>query len=257
MENPQPFDRTLLIPIGVGLFSLIGICIVLFGGRVVALRAGVEEVPTATSFKYALIGTEPAILTVTLEASEVVVEPPTSIVTSDFPTLSLQDTPTSGATNTLPAILTLPPVATTVPPSRTPTSASTAPFGAGTFDNVDSRFVYTGDWTLQSNVSGAYQSTLHVSGTLGNTIFFRFIGQELRVFFQAGTSLGTVRLNLDGINYDHDEAFGPNEWVLPTVSNGTHTVTITHQSGGSVNLDYIIIPEVPSTPTNTATSTSQ
>jgi hypothetical protein len=43
------------------------------------------------------------------------------------------------------------------------------------------------------------------------------------------------------------------EWVLPSVTNGTHSVTITHLSGGSVNLDYVIIPEVPVTPTNTST----
>jgi hypothetical protein len=117
--------------------------------------------------------------------------------------------------------------------------------------------IYNGGWTRQSGVAGAYQNTLHVSGTLGNSIFFRFIGQELRVFFQAAPSLGTIRLKLDETNYDMNEANNNTqiyEWVLPSVNNGTHSVTITHLSGGSVNLDYIIIPEVPTTPTNTATT---
>ncbi len=117
--------------------------------------------------------------------------------------------------------------------------------------------VYSGAWTTQSAVSGAHDNSLHVSGTVGNSVFFRFIGQELRVFFQAGPSLGVIRLTLDGTFYDMNESNSSTqiyEWVLPNVTNGTHTVTISHLSGGSVNLDYIIIPEVPTTPTVTPTS---
>jgi hypothetical protein len=44
------------------------------------------------------------------------------------------------------------------------------------------------------------------------------------------------------------------EWVLPASSTGTHTVTITHDSGGAVNFDAIIVPVVPVTATNTATN---
>jgi hypothetical protein len=123
---------------------------------------------------------------------------------------------------------------------------------------MDYRMVYNGAWTTQSAVSGAYQNTLHVSGTIGNSISFRFIGQELRVFFQAGPSLGTIRLTLDGSFYDMPESNTNTqmyEWVLPGVANGTHTVNISHLSGGSVNVDYIIVPEVPTTPTVTATPT--
>lgn len=115
--------------------------------------------------------------------------------------------------------------------------------------------VYSGAWTTESAVSGAYQNTLHVSGTIGNAVFFRFIGQELRVFFQAGPSLGVIRLTLDGVFYDMNESNSSTqiyEWVLPSVNNGTHTVTISHLSGGSVNLDYIIVPEVPVTATSTS-----
>jgi hypothetical protein len=130
-----------------------------------------------------------------------------------------------------------------------------------TFDDTDYRIVYSGDWTLQAAVSGANQNTLHVSGTSSpsNTITFRFIGTEVRIFFQAGPSLGTIRLNLDGNNYDMNQSNASTqtyEWVLPSVSNGTHNVTITHLDGGSVNLDYVIVPEVPPTPTRTATGTS-
>ena len=263
MNNQSSFDRTLLIPIGVAVFSLIGLCVILVAGRVTALRGNVATVPTATAFQYSLIGTEPVLVTTTLE--EFATEPadstefpefttPTSasISTPIQPTPNLTTVPTSLVTRTTTPIN----LATNLPATRTPITASTAPLGAGTFDDLDSRVIYNGSWTTQSSVPGAYQNTLHVSGTRGNSILFRFIGQELRVFFQAAPSLGTIRLNLDGTNYDMNQANNNTqiyEWVLPSVTNGTHSVTITHLSGGSVNLDYVIIPEVPVTPTNTST----
>jgi hypothetical protein len=254
--NNQPFDRTLLIPIGVGVFSVIGMCVILVAGRVTALRGSVQENPTATPFKYAMIGTEPILVTATNDGLE---EPPTVTFAADFPTFAPPETPIVLATNTLASIVTLPTLASTNTPTRTPASGSTPPLGAGTFDDDYPSMVYNGNWTRQTSVSGAYQNTLHVSTALGNSIAFRFIGRELRVFFQAGPSLGVIRLNLDGSNYDMNEASSSTqtyEWVLPSVANATHNVTITHLSGGSINLDYVIIPEVPATPTNTATSAS-
>lgn len=253
MDNPPTFDRSLLIPIGVGVFSLMGICVILVMGRVNSSRAVVEEVPTATSFQYAFIGTEPAITTVTPAAAG----SPTLPLLA--PTSPPQVPPDVLSTQTTAPIITLPPLEDTDTPTRTPTTASTAPFGAGTFDDMDSRFVYNGDWIRQSGVPGAYQNTLHVSDTLGNSVTFRFIGNELRVFFQAGSSLGTIRITMDNNNYDMSEASSSTqiyEWVLAAASTGTHTVTITHLSGGSVNFDSIIVPEVPVTPTNTPTPTS-
>lgn len=267
MDNQPSFDRALLIPIGVGFFALAGICVILFAGRILATRASVEEVPTATVFKYELIGTEPGITTVTLEPTreEIVTVPP------EFPTSELPDTSFGTPVETPPetpiilptspsnSLTTPSPVTTANTATPTPITASVAPLGAGTYDDLEGRLIYSGDWTTQSGVAGAEQNTLHVSGTLGNSVSFRFIGQELRIFFQAGPSLGIIRLAIDGgTPYDMNQSNSSTqiyEWVLPSVTNGTHTVTITHLSGGSVNLDSIIVPVVPVTPTRTATST--
>ena len=178
MANPPAYDRRLLIPVGVGIFSLIGICSILVWGRINATRAAIEEVPTATVFQYALIGTEPAISTVTLEGTADQ-EAPT--FAPEIPTSAPISTPVQLPTNTLASVITLPPLENTSTPTRTPTSASTAPFGPGTFDNTDSRFVYSGGWDPLSGVPGAYQNTLHVSDTLLSSVTFRFIGNELRV----------------------------------------------------------------------------
>ncbi len=142
-------------------------------------------------------------------------------------------------------------------PTRTPTSASTPPFNAGTFDDMDYRLTYSGDWISQNNVSGAFQRTLHVSSRVGNSVTFRFIGREVRLFYQSGISLGTIRININGEQFDlsqTDSSAGNSEWVSPQLANGTHVVTISHLSGGSVNLDYVIVPELPGTATPTATT---
>ncbi len=267
MDNRPSFDRSLFIPIGVGIFALLGICVLLASGSFNETPAVVEVVPTATAFQYAFIGTEPAMTTLTPQPSEVasleasptagdlITEPP---IVFDTPTQSSQNTPPpSIATNTLASFITLQPIANTSTPSKTPTSAFAAPFVSGTFDDIDSRFVYGGDWQRQSSVPGVTGNTLHVSNTLGNNIKFLFIGNELRVFFQAGPSLGTIRLTLDTTSYVMNEASSSTqsyEWVLAAANNGTHTVTITHDSGGAVNFDAIIVPQVPVTATNTATN---
>lgn len=264
MDNQPSFDRSLLIPIGVAVFSLIGICGILVAGRIAAARANVQEVPTATPFKYAFVGTEPAITTVTLEPTGLLTpgftEPPVIFNTSTSSSLSTPILLSPVATNALSttAARTTSPIANTKTPTRTPTSESSAPLGAGTFDDIYDHLNYSGSWDAQANVSGAHDNTLHVSGTLGDTVSFQFIGQELRIFFQAGPSLGTIRVHFNGSDYDMSENNSTTqtyEWVLPSVTNGTHEVTITHLSGGSVNLDYIIIPEVPLTPTKTPTAT--
>jgi hypothetical protein len=267
MDNGPSFDRSLFIPIGVGVFALLGICVLLASGSFSQTPAVVEVIPTATAFQYAFIGTEPAFTTITPAPSEIsslegsptaadlVTQPP---VVFDTATIDLQNTPNSPLpTNTLASFITLQPIANTSTPSKTPTSAFAAPFVAGTFDDVDSRFVYGGDWERQSGVSGATGNSLHVSNTLGNNVKFLFIGNELRVFFQAGPSLGTIRLTLDTTSYVMNEASSSTqtyEWVLAAANNGTHTVTITHDSGGAVNFDAIIVPQVPVTATNTVTN---
>lgn len=93
----------------------------------------------------------------------------------------------------------------------------------------------------------AYKETLHVSSTLDNSITFRFIGQELRLFFQSGRTLGKLRVSIDGQEFEVDQ-YGDStyvsEWVSAPLKAATHTVIIRHASGGSVNLDQIIVPDI-------------
>ena len=242
MDKQSVFDRGLLVPVLIGLFSICGICFLLAAMRFNPGRSAIATEQTSTPFQFLFIGTEPVLSTGTVEFPEV-----TPVILP-----SKTESPNS-------PIITLPAVTNTRVPTSTPTSASTAPLGAGTYDDTHNRLVYSGDWETQSNVTGANLNTLHVSSVLNtprNSVSFQFIGQEIRIFYQAGPSLGSISLNIDNKVYEISENNASTniyEWVIPQVAAGTHSVTITHIDGGSVNIDKIIIPEVALTATVTAT----
>ena len=251
MDKKPSFDLSLIIPILIGFFSVSGICLVLLLSRITASRANVIVPDTATPFQYLFLGTEPAISTSEPDPdSEATVKVTKTPLELSSP-VSTEDTLTDEPVATTSTVI----LFTRTP---TPTSASTSPLNPGTYDEGDSHLVYTGDWIAQNGVLGVYQTTLHVSNTLGNKITFRFIGQQTRLFYQSGPSLGTIRIIIDGLQIDLDQSEDTTvvkEWASALLINGTHTVVITHQSGGSINLDYVVVPDtlITSTPTLTPT----
>jgi hypothetical protein len=109
-------------------------------------------------------------------------------------------------------------------------------------------------------VDGAYQDTLHISSAVGNSVTFTFTGPQLHFFYQAGQSLGTVTITIDGLGAPPlnlaQSGTQIKEWVSDLLPSGTHTVVITHYGGGSVNIDSLYVPAptpTPVTPTRTAT----
>jgi hypothetical protein len=255
MDKRLVFDRGLLVPVLVGVLSICGICGVLAALRFNPGRPAIPVEQTSTPFQYLFIGTEPVLSTGTTEGTTDGEEVPTS--TPDFFLPPTRTTPLASPGS----LITLPAATNTRTPTSSPTSASTAPLSAGTYDDTHNRLIYSGDWEVQNNVAGANLSTLHVSSVLNtprNSVAFQFIGQEIHIFYQAGPSLGTMSLNIDNKVYEISENSTSTdilEWIIPPVTVGTHTVTITHLSGGSVNIDKIIVAEIPSTPVNTPTFT--
>jgi hypothetical protein len=239
-----------LIPIFIGGFSVVGIVVVLLIGRSLNSPPEVPVTPSATRFPYLFLGTEPVITTPLIEESEIplpegpteepgVTEAPVTPTLPARPTPIILATPTTGAQQT------------NTPPPPTVTSASGPPLNPGTYDDVDSRLVYSG-WNA-TNFGG----TLHVSNTPGSTISFRFIGRQLRLIYQGGSTLGRIQIAITSSNGNVatetvDQSSG-NEWASVPFANGTYAVSITHLSGGSVNLDQVIIREPANTPTPTRT----
>ena len=267
MDSHPSFNRELLIPIFVGALSIIGIGVVLLIGRAQSAPAQVAMTPSHTPFQFLFLGTEPAVSTTFPDGSEsapgfeetAVIGPPfeeTSVfVSPDLP--SPLFTPTRSSSVSTPLIFGTPNLTSTSPgggvPTNTllptPSSASVPPLNAGTYDDVHQSILKNG-W-IPSTIGG---TTLHVSQTPGSTITFSFIGTELRLFYQGGNTLGQVRVMIDNVAENFDQAAG-NEWVSDTFPNGTHNVLITHVGGGAVNLDYVIVPSVSNTATPSPTPT--
>lgn len=255
MDNQPAFDRSILIPIVLSGCSVIGILAVLLVGRMLNSPAEVAVTPSATRFQYVYLGTEPAITTPIVEDTEVfpTEEPIEEPGVIDTPIVAPPTVPVVLTTPTRPGaltpiVLTLPNSTNTSPP--TVTSASGPPLNPGTYDDVFPNLVYNG-W----NATGSTGNTLHVSVVPGSTVSFRFIGRELRLLYQGGSTLGQMRITIDNVSETLDQSSG-NEWVSDQFANGTHSVLLTHLSGGSINLDQVIIPEPANTPTPTRTPTA-
>ena len=251
MNDRPPFDRGLLIPIILGVFSVFGICLVLILGRIAASRETVSPEDTPTQFLYVFLGTEPAVVsaTPTEEEAEAVETGLTGTPEETATELSF-DLGTEQPTETKSSLVIL------ATATQTFSSTSTAPLNPGTYDNDDSHLSYEGDWNVQSGVSGVFEGTLHVSNTLGDSVTFRFIGQQIRIFDQSGSGLGTAEIVLDGVEFEvsqSDTSTRIVEWSSPVLINATHTVVITHLSGGAINLDQLIVPDVLLTPTVSST----
>ena len=259
MNTSPAFDRSILIPIFLSGFSVIGIIVVLWIGRSLNAPAEIAVTPSATRFSYVYLGTEPVITTPLVEDTEVAgTEPP---VVENTGTSQAPATPTLG---TLPTLIVLgsptpnPQATNTLTPTPTQTSASGPALNAGVYDDIDSHLVYSGSWA-ESSVPGAYKNTLHVSinpGPPASTISFSFIGRRVSLAYQGGSTLGQVRILIDNsISATLDQS-GGTQWESELLANGTHSVLITHIGGGSVNIDQITIPDPVNTPTPTPTRTA-
>lgn len=271
MDNqPPPINRDMLIPILIGGFSLIGIIAVLLIARSLSSPAEVVPTPSETAVAYIFLGTEPAITTPLVEGSELA---PTDdiLAPGDAPALS---TPTRSAAST-PIILTQLNVTNTpaglVSRTNTPNRpTATAVSGTFTYDDTDQRLIYTGAWMGDPNISEAYQGTLHISTGLGDSVTFAFTGQRIHMFYQAGPSLGTISITIDGnqpILLNQTQAQTEiKEWISDTLPSGTHSILVQHFSGGSVNIDSFVVPAAttatptvpvlgPAIPTATPTAT--
>jgi hypothetical protein len=211
MDNRPAIDRELIIPMLIGGLSIIGIAVVLLIGRALNAPAQVAMTPSATPFQYLYLGTEPAISTPFVEGSEIA--PPgegTSIIAPPFNTSPVDITPfvitpifTLATSFSASTPLILPSLnATSTSPgivlrTNTPSPTLSTPAAANNYDDTDARLSYSAGWLSQTGVSGAYQSTLHISDTVGNSVTFTFTGNEIQLFYQAGASLGTVTITFD------------------------------------------------------------
>jgi hypothetical protein len=244
MDNKPSFDRELILPILLGGLSIMGIGVVFVMSRLSDDRQPAPPAPSETPLRFVYLGTEPGLSTLTPEVTDTPVPTATELALS--PVEFSSPTVTSVVLST-----SLPQSTSTYTPS--PTIASVL----SKIDDTYFELLYDGNWDSQSNVENTYQNTLHISFSVGNSVSYTFTGQQVVVSFQSGPSLGTVSITLDGLEFTVNQSSSSTQlvnWQSAVLVRGTHTLVITHLSGGSVNLDSISIPDV-DTPTPTPTPT--
>jgi len=249
MNQKTSFDLGFAAPILLGLLSLLGICVVLGTWLYKGERTPALAEATATPFRYVYLGTEPGLSTLTPEPTETPIPSPTEaadeiiVEPTDF-------VPPLAATEGNTAVPTQAAEKTAVP-----TITPTIPSVLSKVDDTSFEILYDGDWVAQSNVSGAHLNTLHISFEAGNAALFTFVGRDVIISYQAGPSLGSININIDGTDYTVSQSSSQTQlidWTSPKLDLGVHTLLIEHLSGGSVNIDSISIPDY-STPTPTPT----
>jgi len=238
------FDRGILIPIGIGTFSVLGICLALLIGYLDQPQADVPAEQTTTSFKYLFLGTETLTPNPELETEppeELFKEAPTTSATPSIIINPTQEkiTPTSISapiqTNTL---------TSNNASNSTPTATfdETTALTAGKYDDTTSLLDYDGDWVSELYVTGAYQETLYFSLEIAGSVKFKFVGKQIIIGYLGDTDFGTVAITIDNAKYALNQSSG-SEWVSPQLTQGGHSVIILHESGDLANLDYINILE--------------
>jgi hypothetical protein len=233
--QPRPsFDRALLIPIAIGVVSILGIGWILLTSDLGESFIPPTAVPTAIPFDVSSLETE--ILSFYPSAAPTRDEtPPTATVTSP---VAYPGPPAETLPSTSTLITESPP-----PPSATHAPGQFQPLPAGKYDDTDPRIAYDRYWTALKNpgTANAYKGTIHMSTGIGNEASFRFTGTRFRLGYQRGRNFGIVTVLIDGQRYSfHEQAFDL-MWLSPQLSPGDHFVRIIHESGESINVDYIEI----------------
>ncbi len=230
--QPRPsFDRALLILIALGAVSILGI-----GWIFLTSDLGKALIPpTAIPSSFSSL------------AAETPTPSPSATPTQDeIPAIATGSSPEAyprPPAETLPVTSTLV-TETLPPPSATLTPYQIQPLRAGRkYDDTNPNIAYDRYWIALKNPATvqSYKGTIHFSTAIGNEASFRFTGKRFLLGYQRGRSFGIVTVIIDDQSYSfHEEAFDL-VWRSPQLPSGDHFVRIVHESGQSINLDYIEI----------------
>ena len=233
MKNQPEINRELLLPMGIGVISLVGLGLIFLIIYLNRPPAPVPVEPTPTVLGYLFIGTETATST---PLPELEAAPSEEIVSADLASAKLAgtDVPGDASANVLSTQAAAPAV------SETPTVGPMQAFLTGKYDDTNLRIDYANQWAIRGNLGTAFEGTLHISTEMGNKAKFRFVGQRIYLGYQRGPESSTMTITIDGDQYVLNQAAG-NIWISPELPSGDHSVTLTHESGETVSLDYITV----------------
>ena len=170
--QPRPsFDRALLIPIAIGVVSILGIGWILLTSDLGQSLIPPTAIPSSFSSLEARTLTPYAMATPSQDET-----PPKDTATRTSPAAY-----PGPPAETLPSTSTL--ITESLPtPSATHTPDGFQPLPAGKYDDMDPNIAYDRFWTVLKNpgTKNAYKGTLHASADIGDEVSFRFTGTRFR-----------------------------------------------------------------------------
>ncbi len=112
-------------------------------------------------------------------------------------------------------------------------------------DDNDAAVVYTGTWGLDQNdryTVGAYNNTLHWSGTVGAKAALTFTGTWIKLYCKQAVNGSTIRVAVDGANSRDINLRGDGTqqvlvYELTGLTNAAHTITAECR-GSYVHIDF-------------------
>lgn len=235
MSNQPSVDRGFLIPISIGSFAIVGICLALLIVYLDKPQATTSVNKTPTPFKYLLLATEtpiPELESATVPALKFF---PVKPVGSKTPEEGLPKSSTAMTSHVSDLVNSATPDL-----ALTPTVGTNVASVLERYDDTDARLEYDGEWTGEIDVQDAHQGTLSVSTTIGSDVTFTFVGQQIIIGYMGNPGLGSILISIDDNEFLLNQSAG-NAWFSPQFIQGEHFVILIHQSGNSVNLDYIDI----------------
>jgi len=237
MQHRPSFDRTLLILIAIGVVSILGIGWLFLTSDLREIFIHPTAVPTAIPFDIGPLQTEAASLFPSATPAQ---DETLLTVTATGPVSYLGPSDARPASTSTLVTESRP----TPTPFISPTPDRILPLAAGRrYDDTDPNIAYDRFWTALKNSStvNEYKGTIHASNSVGSEASFRFSGEWFLLGYKRGRSFGTVTVLIDNQPYSfHEQAFDL-VWRSPELPAGDHFVQIIHQSGESINLDYIEI----------------
>jgi len=122
-----------------------------------------------------------------------------------------------------------------------------APVPAGTYDDNNSNWVYSGAWSVFTG-GGPYNNTVHYTNTVGGYAEIRFTGTRFSLTYSKHPNRGSIAVFVDGtkittINANASSLQWQQVYTSPTLSSGSHTVRFVHagSSGTYIDVDAITI----------------
>ena len=123
----------------------------------------------------------------------------------------------------------------------------------GTYDDRQAEIAYCGQWKAIKK-QPAYLRTLMISATGGDSVYLKFIGNQILIQYLRFEKGGKLDIFIDGNLIDQIDTYQAGEaayrvsWVSPRLSwtaDKEHLLVLTHAGGGSVALDGFIIQNTP------------